>query len=242
MYSELYIGLNKNFFFNIFKNLIKKKYKKNIFLFDEIIFNSNKTKSKFLFAFPDLEKKIKLNVIYPFSNLDFMDKTIKKINTKYIVINSRHTPLKNISKTLKIFLKHIIDTEITIYITHEGSISELLQNQFKNYPKKIIFTGYLNQDKYKNLLNKSLGVIFPSLDEDFGISALDAYNLNVPVVLYKNSGFAEILSDDYDFFIDNQKVPQILEKLVIFRESNLILYKNKVNLKINFINYLKKYL
>ena len=242
LYSELYIGTNSNFFLNIFKKLIKKKFKKNIFLFDEILFNSNKTKSKFLFAFPELEKKIKLNVFYPFSNLNFINRSIKKINSKYLVINSRHSPMKNITKTLIDFLQYLNDTDITIYVTHEGKISKFLENQFKDYSKKIIFKGYLKFEDYQNLLNQSLGVIFPSLDEDFGISALDAYNLDIPVVLYRNCGFAEILSNNYEFFINNQKTDQIINKLLKYRESNLNVYKNKVNLKKISINNFKKYL
>ena len=53
----------------------------------------------------------------------------------------------------------------------------------KNTIKNIIFTGYLDTFKYMKLLSNSIGVIFPSRDEDFGISALDAYNLNIPVIV-----------------------------------------------------------
>ena len=120
--------------------------------------------------------------------------------------------------------------------------SKFLENQFKDYSKKIIFTGYLKFEDYQNLLNQSLRVIFPSLDEDFGISALDAYNLDIPVVLYRNCGFAEILSNNYEFFINNQKTDQIINKLLKYRESNLNVYKNKVNLKKISINNFKKYL
>ena len=242
LYSELYLGTSTNFFFDLFKGILKKKYKKNIFLFDEIIFNSIKTKSKFTSVFPDLLNfNMKLKVIYPFSEIIFLNKDFRNITKNYLVINSRHTPTKNINKILIKYLNAIKDRKISIYITHEGINSEELRKEFLDYSEYIFFTGYLEIDDYQKLLSESLGVLFPSLDEDFGIAALDAYNLNIPILLYKNCGFSEILDNFYDFFIDDKDPNEIIDLLLQYRDEKINIYKNKIDLKVKLFKYFNKY-
>ena len=86
-----------------------------------------------------------------------------------------------------------------------------------------------------------MAVIFPSIDEDFGISALDAYNLNIPVVLYKNCGFSEILDKNYDFFIDDKSPDEIIDLLVHHRDNNKIIYNNKIDLKKKLLKNFNEY-
>lgn len=242
LYSELYIGTNTNFMFNLFKNYLKKKYEKNIILFDEIIFNSIKTKSKFMSAIPDLKNyKNNLKIIYPFSELKFLNDNVTNKPKKYLVINSRHTPSKNIIQTILNFLKIIKEQKMSIYVTHEGIITGDLKNKFSEYSDCISFTGYLQMHEYQKLLCESLAVIFPSIDEDFGISALDAYNLNIPVILHKNSGFSEVLDKDYDFYIDDNSPKEIIDKLKRYLNHNDFNYNNKIDLKVILFNYFNKY-
>lgn len=241
LYSELYLGVSSNIFFSFFKNFLKKEYKKNILLFDEIIFNSKKTKSKFLSAFPELlNNKINLEVKYPLSEINFLDKNINRSPKNYLVVNSRHTPTKNITKIIINFLNVIKDKDMKIYLTHEGAISQEIKKEFLNY-RNIVFTGYLDLNEYEKLLSESLGVIFPSIDEDFGISALDAYNLNIPVILYRNCGFSEILDKNYEFYIDDKYPDEIVDLLWFYNSQNKSAYSNKVDLKSEMFKFLNKY-
>ena len=82
------------------------------------------------------------------------------------------------------------------------------------------------------LLSNSIGVIFPSRDEDFGISALDAYNLNIPVIVQRNCGFSEILPEDYSFFYDDFNLSYYPENISKNYQTNI--YFNKEDYKKNF--------
>ena len=126
-----------------------------------------------------------------------------------------------------------------IYLTHEGVISDI-KKEFLNY-NNIVFTGYLDLKEYEKLLSESLGVIFPSIDEDFGIAALDAYNLNVPVILYRNCGFSEILDKNYEFFIDDKYPDEIVDLLWFYNSQSKSVYSNKVDLKSELFEFLNKY-
>ncbi len=236
LFSDLYLDHNSNYLLKFFYSFLKGIYINNLYSLDKIIFNSKKTKQKFLHIFPELEKKVKLDVLYPFSNMPFISKDLNNPKiSKYFVINSRHQAYKNIEHIFILindFLKS--NKDIKIYLTHGGELSENLKK--KNTIKNIIFTGYLDTFNYMKLLSNSIGVIFPSRDEDFGISALDAYNLNIPVIVQRNCGFSEILPEDYSFFYNDFNLVTILENISKNYRTNI--YFNKVDYKKIFSDYL----
>ena len=231
LFSELYIDIEKKPFFNFFKKKLINKYYNNLISLDKIFFNSIKTRNKFLYAFPNLDKIVNLEVIYPFSDLEFIKKNESNTNKKntYFVINSRHQSSKNIVHIL-LLMKPILDRykDIKLYITQEGSETK---NLLDIYPdnKQVVYTGYMNFEDYKKLILNCTAVIFPSRDEDFGIAALDAYNLNVPVLIQKNCGFSEILHEEYKFFYDENNFYEVIEKTL--NQNNNNPYINKLNLK-----------
>ena len=231
LFSELYVDTERKPVFNFLKKKLIKKYYNNLISLDKIFFNSIKTKNKFLYAFPNLDNKVNLEVIYPFSDIEFNKKKESNTNKKnpYFVINSRHQSSKNIIHIL-LLMKPILDRykDIKLYITQEGAETKNLQNLYPEH-KQIIYTGYLDFKDYKKLLFNSNAVIFPSRDEDFGIAALDAYNLNVPVLIQKNCGFSEILDEEYKFFYNDNNFLDVLEKTL--NQNNNNPYKNKLNLK-----------
>lgn len=223
LFSDLYEDHNANLFISFFKKKIIKSYYNNLIHLDLIFFNSKKTRDKFFYMFPDLKKKVNTEVLYPFSNMEFIyykKNLIKKSKNVYFVINSRHQNSKNITHIL-LLMKPILENypKIKLYITQEGKMTNYYKSLLED-SKQIIFTGYLKFDYYIKLLVNSSAVIFPSRDEDFGISALDAYNLNVPVLIQKNCGFSEVLLDNYEFFYDNNNFFSLIKKLISNRNIN----------------------
>ena len=228
-------GINLN---SILKKFIIKLYYKNLLSLNEIIFNSKKTKNKFFHVFPNLNDKIKFSVLYPFSEMSFKINSKKNNFTKkYFVINSRHQTYKNI-KNILLMMEEFLNSnpDYFVYVTHEGNTTENLKDSFHN--KNIKFTGYLSFKSYQKILINSSAIIFPSRDEDFGISALDAYNLDVPVLVQKNCGFSEILNSNYNFFYDDLNFHKVLTKAAQERFLNKTIYNKKKDFKKIFKNYL----
>lgn len=56
------------------------------------------------------------------------------------------------------------------------------------------FTGFLKGDEVEQMFNLSDVYVMPSVSEPFGISPLEAMRSNVPVIISKQSGVAEILN------------------------------------------------
>jgi glycogen(starch) synthase len=65
----------------------------------------------------------------------------------------------------------------------------------KGLMDKIHFTGHLPQEDVFAVMKASQVMVMPSLSEPFGLSALEAVSLEVPLVLSKNCGVAEVVSD-----------------------------------------------
>jgi glycogen synthase len=65
---------------------------------------------------------------------------------------------------------------------------------YKHIGDKFHFTGFLNKEKVNRLL--AMGDIYcmPSVSEPFGLSALEAAQFGIPVILSKQSGAAEVMN------------------------------------------------
>ncbi len=55
----------------------------------------------------------------------------------------------------------------------------------------IIFKGYLSELEKNKIVAKAMGLIFPAIDEDFGIVPVEAMALGVPVIAYYSGGVRE---------------------------------------------------
>lgn len=242
LFPELYMDHKRSVFSFFFKKMQIEMYRKNLYCLDKIFFNSNKTKLKFLNKFKDLDKKVDCEVLYPFSDLEFKtEKLMTNKVEKYFVINSRHQHYKNINHILMLVNQFLeSNKDIKIYITQEGKLTENLTLSHSQ-SKQIRFTGYLDFKDYQSLLFNSIGIIFTSRDEDFGIAALDAYNLNIPVIVQKNCGFSEVLTDDYLYFYNDKNLKLIMSKLIKESNNENFFYKNKLNYKKIFLEKIKQY-
>jgi glycosyltransferase involved in cell wall biosynthesis len=66
---------------------------------------------------------------------------------------------------------------------------------YRNISDKFHFTGFLKGKEVYEMLKSSDVYIMPSVSEPFGISPLEAMQVNVPTIISKQSGVAEILDN-----------------------------------------------
>ncbi|MFN3530177.1 MAG: glycosyltransferase family 4 protein [Bacteroidia bacterium] len=64
---------------------------------------------------------------------------------------------------------------------------------FKGLSRHFLFTGFVAREKVEQLLAVADVYFMPSVSEPFGLSALEAAQFNVPCVISKQSGVAEML-------------------------------------------------
>lgn len=235
LFAESYKDFKFKWYLSLFYKFLKKNYYKNLISADYIFFNSKRTKMIFLNHFPLIEKNTKIDILYPFVETKIYYSN-NKLKQKYFVINSRHDLNKKIEEIVKLFYSFCTKNNFRIYITSDGPNKKNLERVFKK-KNIVIFTGYIPKDDYYELIKNSTAVISVNPFEDFGMSYLDAYNLDIPVIIYKSAGFSEILNESYNFFFDNS-IDNVFDYIL---NSNYLIKpygNNKFNLKDLFLKRL----
>lgn len=89
------------------------------------------------------------------------------------------------------------EQNLRFVVTGQGELMEemIASCNEKAMLNKIHFTGHLPQEDVFAIMKASQVMVMPSLSEPFGLSALEAVSLNLPVVLSENCGVAEVLKD-----------------------------------------------
>jgi len=86
--------------------------------------------------------------------------------------------------------------------------------------KNFHFTGFLQEAEVERIFSMSDVYVMPSVSEPFGISSLEAVIYDVPVIMSRQSGAAEIL--DHVLKVDFWDVDEIANKIIaILRHPSL---------------------
>jgi len=113
-------------------------------------------------------------------------------------------------------------------------LKRLIENgAYRNIGHRFHFTGFLDKQKVNRLLSMTDVYCMPSVSEPFGLSALEAAQFDIPVVLSKQSGVSEVLEGALtaDFWDVNLMAEHIISLLDSKKLVNKLVAKNKENLK-----------
>ena len=150
----------------------------------------------------------KTAVIYGAADVDNIENNIgvelPGIKQPYIVAFSSVTTNKNIPRLIEAFLdakkNHHIKQKLVI-IGHWHSGEKGLTGIARHTESQdIIWTGYLDRPKVFEVLKRSDYLIFPSFYEGFGLPALEAMAIGVPVVCSNTASLPEVVGDAGLFF------------------------------------------
>jgi len=107
--------------------------------------------------------------------------------------------------------------EVRFVIAGKGDkLQEIIESgAYTELRNKIHFTGFLNRSEVQYILSITDVFCMPSVSEPFGLTALEAAQFGIPVVLSKRSGAAEVLSSalTVDFW-DTEKMASLIIKLL----------------------------
>ncbi len=145
-------------------------------------------------------------------------KTEKKFPEKLILFLGRITLQKGPEYFLETASK-VIDRYPDVRFAIAGTGDQLNQlieeGAQQKISHKLHFTGFLDRQKVHSLLSMSDIFCMPSVSEPFGLSALEAVQFGVPVIISKKSGAAEVLPSALvaDFWDTDLMTRQILSLL-----------------------------
>ncbi|MCL9971737.1 glycosyltransferase [Anoxybacillus kestanbolensis] len=136
-----------------------------------------------------------------------------------------------------------IANRIRLLIVGEGSLLDKLQNLTRDYGISHItkFVGAVPNVKVPEYLNKMDIFCVPSLQESFGVAAVEASACELPVIVSNVGGLPEVVKDgETGFIVEPKNIQQLADRLydlVINPELRMRLGKNGRNFVNSFYNW-----
>ena len=89
------------------------------------------------------------------------------------------------------------DYEQDVFFSSFPALNELVRNAAS---QAVFFTGYLPDEQLLHLYNGALALVFPSLEEGFGLPAVEAMACGLPVLASSTGSLPELVGDAGLFF------------------------------------------
>ncbi len=130
--------------------------------------------------------------IYPPVDLKSMEYHNEKRDDKYLYLGRIDA-----YKGVELAIRACVKLGKKLVVAGTGPDMERMQQLVKelNAGNLINFLGFVSDKTKVNLYNKCRALIFPVLDEDFGIVPVEAQACGCPVIAYRSGGVRETVSD-----------------------------------------------
>lgn len=176
-------------------------------------------------------------------------------NAKYLLCLSTIEPRKNLNSSLRVFKKiceNLKSQDLYLVLTGaKGWGSE--ENFFKDLPieikKRIILTGYVDDEIVSKLYKSSLCFLYPSFYEGFGLPPLEAIACGTPIIISNRGSLPEIFKNVAEVFdpYDIDGMSSVIINWFLNPNERLIQINKSKNFTKNFtwsnsVNQLMKYI
>ena len=209
---------------------------------DEVICNSEYTKSRVQTYFADWPNAVSYVVAHLGVNVGFTDTNVKKSQPSQFMILGTIEPRKNHALLLDVWVmlsERLTPDQMPVLniVGKRGWQTHAFFERLSNSPMlgtKIFEHNDLNDDDLNGMLNASTALLFPSLVEGYGLPAIEALALEIPVLCSDIPVFKELF-DEHAYMLPNDInawVAQILEILQQSDKWNVSHKKNVDNFKI----------
>jgi glycosyltransferase involved in cell wall biosynthesis len=155
----------------------------------------------------------RISVIHPgtddfWKNTDVVKDDLALVGQHIVVVVGRWQKYKNIQVVINSLLTRPYADYAHIDFIFVGKkvspFSESLSNQLKSLnSRNIHHIEYASNEAYISLLAKAQVVVFPSLNEGFGLPAFEAFGQGTNIIVHEESPAAQILHGQSGFFVGN---------------------------------------
>lgn len=142
-------------------------------------------------------------------------KSNKKVREEIVLFVGRLAEQKGPGAFLEIAsMVHEKNSNTRFVMAGDGEkMKELIESgAYQNFAHKFHMTGHLDQEKLQELYSISSVYCMPSVSEPFGLSAVEAADAGLPMVLSKQSGASEVLTAAYT--CDHRETREFSERIL----------------------------
>ncbi|MDP8990353.1 MAG: glycosyltransferase family 4 protein [Acidobacteriota bacterium] len=113
---------------------------------------------------------------------------------RYVLCVGSLEPRKNLGRLLLAWSEVVGDLPQDIWLVVAGSHDASVYNApgVSSIPERVVFTGYVPETLLAGLYSGSLGFVYPSLGEGFGLPPLEAMACGVPVFASNRTSLPEV--------------------------------------------------
>ena len=189
--------LDKQLFSYIIRQYIKLRIFWSLKRSCHIIFTSHFTKNETLKLFPFVKNfsVIPLGINIKRTNIKI---NLNKKKLKYFLIVGRKKSNKNINNILIAFSRIAKKYDIHLFILGKKDKYDNIIKKFSlrnNLSNNIHFKGFVDDEELNQYYSDSLGLIYASLYEGFGLPILEAMGNSCPVITSNTSSMPEVAGD-----------------------------------------------
>lgn len=125
------------------------------------------------------------------------------LDTPYLIYVGGISPHKNLELLVTVFCRLLEDARFSetrlllvggystdVFFSSLPSVSKLIDERGR--PDRVILTGYVPDEDLLHLYNGARALVFPSLEEGFGLPAVEAMACGLPVVLSNAGSLPEV--------------------------------------------------
>jgi len=222
--------------------IVKQTYvkwitKASVYFSDKIITVSEFSKNELISFFS--ERIVNINVLYnviPYSEEEFIP-----IKNKVLFFVGNIHEGKNLVRLIdgfELFCDKYDDSYELHLIGKREYNSDVVFRKVKNSKRhnKIMLKGFVSKKTLLEYYKKSSGMVFPSINEGFGIPIIEALKYKCPMSIANYSVFPEV-AGDCAFYFDPYNIREIADSM-----NQLINDKERLNCKISlYESQLKKF-
>jgi len=167
----------------------------------------------------------KIKVIYEGYFLEETQKSssafVKKEPLKpFLLYVGAFYPHKNLERLIKVFSRLNKDKKFQLVIAgKKDEFYQRLSKQIKD--DDIIFTGFVAESELKDLYQRAVLFVFPSLYEGFGLPTVEAQAHRLPVAASNQSCLPEILEDSVQYFNPEDEEDMFNKISQVLNDQNL---------------------
>jgi glycosyltransferase involved in cell wall biosynthesis len=185
--------------------------------YNKIITVSNSSKSKLIGCGVPSEK---IEVIPNGVDLEEFDRVrAKKSEKPRIIYVGRLIGYKHVDDLILAFSKLDLDAEL--YIVGDGPERKKLESLAKKYVNgRIVFTGFVDDERKIELIKSSHVLVLPSTTEGFGIVLIEAMAARTPVIAANIPALKELIgNEEFGLLFEPRNVGELANKLKYLLEN-----------------------
>lgn len=114
---------------------------------------------------------------------------------EYFLCVGNRKPHKNEERLLDAFACSRIDSSIRLIFTGEANVSISLKCKALDIEDRVVFYGRVPEKDLPSLYKGSIGLLFPSLYEGFGLPVIEAMACGTPVLTSNTTSLPEVAGD-----------------------------------------------